>query len=82
MKTILLMITLFTLSSASKDMDCSKLLKRSINDLNRANTSKRIDMRNMYATRSVASSNIYKLCIEVNEDFSVDKIKKMLKKVK
>jgi len=82
MKTILLMITLFTLSSASKDMDCSKLLKRSINDLNRANTSKRIDMRNMYATRSVANSNIYKLCIEVNEDFSVDKIKKMLKKVK
>lgn len=78
----LLLITLIALSLNAKELDCSKLLKRSVKDLNKSHTSKRIDRTVMFATRSLAMSNMYKICVETNEDYNIKNIRKMLRMVK
>ena len=80
MKTILILIMALTLSA--KDLDCKKLLKRAISDLNYANKHKHISVASQYSTRSTANLNLFSVCVEVNEDYNIAQLKKELKKVK
>lgn len=81
-KLLLIISVVTTLFANYKPQDCLPLLKKAVSSLNKANTVRNIDQRNMYATRSIANSNMYSICIEFTEYYNIDKVQGVLRHIK
>ena len=86
---LLIASTLFATENKKKPIvSCAKLLGYAISDYNNARYTnggtkkERRVLKTMYAARSIAGSNLYDICININIDDDIDDLKDELRKIK
>ena len=82
MKLLLIIALVLSLHAKKSGKECNSLLRKAINDLNIANFAKRRDNVLAYTNRSLANAKMFELCIEIDEDYNIDKIRKELWRIK
>ena len=83
MKLLIMFLIALTIEAKNlKQVYCYKLLNKSVHDLNKAYEVKTEGSKKMYSLRSLAASNLFEICIEASEDYSTNRVKTELRKIR